>query len=348
MILEFNRALNYMFYGMTKCHVQDYNANMFVGDINDYRYFFNGAYNKDIKKEDIKKLYFTANSRYPRVKVSELTDIKRTTKPANADAIVVTGCTDNRRPEVIHIFKVDYQDLSIGYVISDWKFKRLLEAHNYVESFAIEYISNDIVSDFQEQWRHLKPKTKDIKIEYLGFKPHMYLTMNEVKEMKLIDENRGKCITEAQLDKIIQTELEEFNDEGLKSFIDLINSKDPGVVKLGVEMLNNFNFSKYKCRVFVALCEARGGDTSYNFVAFDNVLTTLGVSKNDFRRFQGNKLGAIHRIYKNIIDSEDKLYARQIMLDYIKFEVQKQLKNFENFLTTYEIGLKYSIDLLED
>jgi hypothetical protein len=176
----------------------------------------------------------------------------------------------------------------------------------------------------------------------------MYLTINEVKEMKIIDEFRGKCITEAQLDKIIQAELEDFNDEGLKSFIDLINSKDPGVVKLGVEMLNNFNYSKYKCRVFVALSEAKGGDTSYNFVAFDNVLTTLGVSKNDFRRVQGNKLGAIHRIYKNIIDPEDKLYARHIMLDYIKGEVQKGFKNFESFFTTYDIGLKYSIDLLED
>jgi hypothetical protein len=348
MILENNRVLSYSFYGTTKCHVYDYHPNMFVGEINDYRYFFNGAYIKDVKKEDIKKLYFTANSKYPRVKVSELTEIKRTTKPSNADVIVVAGCNDNTKVERLHIFKVDYKDLSIGYALENWRFKQVVEAHNYVETFAIEYITKDIINDFQGQWRHLHPETENIKVEYLGIKPHMYLTMDEVKEMKLIDENRGKCITEAQLDKIIQAELEEFNDEGLKSFIDLINSKDPGVVKLGVEMLNNFNFSKYKCRVFVALCEARGGDTNYNFVAFDNVLTTLGVSKNDFRRFQGNKLGAIHRIYKNIIDKEDKLYARGTMLEYVKDEMQRHLKNFENFLTTYEIGLKYSIDLLED
>jgi hypothetical protein len=56
----------------------------------------------------------------------------------------------------------------------------------------------------------------------------------------------------------------------------------------------------------------------------------------------------MQRIYKNIIDPEDKLYARNMMLDAIKNEFQKQLKNFEGYLTTYEIQLKYSIDLLED
>lgn len=222
-----------------------------LGTDNDLVQFFNNLKrNKiDIKPED--KIYFCKSSSYPRHRLANFTDNKRTIKTDKADYIVVPN----------EGFEFYTKDEDIDFIFKDIntdKFYKIYSGRSYIygmtEKSMIDFAANNYLKnpyniktkeDFIKQY--LK-ETLGSEFELVPFKKLVFDSGNFKDDIfDLYNNYSDKLITENQLDTYInsQGEVIDLDQEKFEMLNKMLADKTGQSVGLALRMMNSFDSTKH-------------------------------------------------------------------------------------------------------
>lgn len=195
----------------------------------------------EITKDD--KIYFSKDSSYPRHRLRNFTENKRTILKDKADYIVVPNSSYILADDEISLYKdqddtyyIIEENNRYGYMMRDVNLKTLIEKET----------GRKDLSTLKEYMIHVLT-TKGINLTEV--KGKVFLTTNGSKEnpVEIYMDHKDKLISEAQLDAYINSKGDalEMTDEQFTMLDNLLKSKEQQTVNLGLRTLNSFDTNKY-------------------------------------------------------------------------------------------------------
>ena len=206
--------------------------------------------------------YFDASSKYPRTKI-QICNYKRCIKPSKANVIVIEN--------------------PVKWVLVEQPFT-LLTDDNFVYAIPSEEFYLKFKGD----------PTAVVIDKNIGYKFNGELHIIYSGKIKLLDDPsnivtqfnngsyKGPFITDADLDKTINTSLPDPNLEELKTIKEMLDSSDKNIIKLGAMMAAGYNITKWPLVFRVMLC-SRGAwvrpENGGSAVIIEQMRSTLKIPK---------------------------------------------------------------------
>lgn len=251
-------------------------------------------------------LYFDESSKFPRYKLT-ISANKRCIKPVKADFIVVN---DFRDPISIStrycIFKNDIDYFMISEGDYDSEFKTTLS--NLINR----------VTPFQE--------LGDLELVYSG--PIMVLDKTNNYIFKWMNGDYTQSfITDENLDKQLNELCPEPTAEELNSIVEMLDSDDDNVVKLGTKMLSGYNVTKYPLTFrLILLSRNKWWMWTRNTVSTKQMVDSLHING---RNVTDNFAYALYYVEEDGFEytAEDVALAKQICAPMVEKYLMEQWRN---------------------
>lgn len=301
-----------------------------------------------------KKVYFDPLCNYPRFKLSTLTNIKRCLDPSKADSIILrprewklyqsyTSVSSNTTNKYIVLHSISYD----CYYLIDYYPEWLRDTQEWatLQRYIVQY-SSDATSKLHSWASALKNSgilPLDCTIVYYG----EIILMNEVEVTHITNlYSKYMLITyDTELDKFVSNLLQQPNQEDIETISRMLSSTDESVVGMGIKLLSNYDLSHSICAVGIMIIQHWDhiANSSVNkSVGFEHVLSILGLNRYDLNYNNRNKM--INDLYQSSPDDQDKMLARNVVINNIKLEMQQTWERYEKRFDNLKLSYQFTIE----
>lgn len=328
---------------------------IYLGDVESIRNEINKKLNP-VGPDKFAKVYFDPNCKYPRFKLSSLTDIKRCLDPSKADTVIISDPTINnyisrvrtiykKFKEVLILYSttencyylIDYCPDKLINRAEDPKFQSLFSKYADIKEVGLRRWSSALINS--------KVLPSDCKEFYSG---KVVLTHTD-EETQFINNLFTKYMLltyDTELDRFIANGLQKPTDEDLQTLQRIFASTDNSVVDMGLKLLSNYDLSSHVCSVGIILANSWGNINSSRVsrsVGFTQVLSSLGLRRQDLNTYNVDDI--INVLYKKSNNPQDKERARNIIAQKISEAIEKEwkakyAKKFNNFNFTFKFTIE--------
>lgn len=228
---------------------------------------------KKPKPSEVTKLYFSKKSKYPRYKLREFTNIKKTLKVENADFIVHPRFYLKYMHNNFYSYNNCFKDFdnNVVYLATDGGVMNLFPKEKKKEACDTKFLC--LLKEVYKASENTKP---------IG---------NLIFYKNIVDENlldqivtyKKSVISDEYLSKIVSTNLLKFDEENYQMIDDMLSSTDNSNVSLGLEMLTSYNYNENPFRVAFLLFKNLKSvryNKSANSTAFQEMLSYLNLNKH--------------------------------------------------------------------
>lgn len=317
---------------------------IFLGNVSDIDNEINSKINPN-SPTSFDKIYIDKCCKYPRFKISALTNIKKCLDPTKADSVIISqhnftdydGTIANCHLRKYHLDTtiIMYSKKADCYYFLDY-YPFCLANSDVRDNLDTWIIKN---SSFKEsnksasynnlmRWCSSLINAKVLPNDCVEFYNGNVVLLKNDAEIAFINNlyNRYMKITyDTELDRFINNGIEKTTDEDLDTIKRMISSDDETVVGMGLKLLSNYDITSSICSIGYILGEnyrnvLRSGIS--NSVGFKQVLATLSLCRDDLARGDINHI--INKLYNVSEDKEDKEKVRKYVID----KTKKMTKNF--------------------
>lgn len=219
----------------------------------------NALKNKHAPIEKVSKLYFDPISTYPRFKIKD-TKFSRVIKLDNCDAVVVP---DELPFKVTNTSYEIYKGETTVYIFSGDFIK---ETDPTIYKNIMKYGET-----FSDALRTIGTLPKDTKLVFSGelcfCESHLTQVLNNIVD------TYKKYVTEKEVDEIVNKSLEKLTEESAISINDMLSSKDPSSVEIGLKILQGIDVLSTPLAVATLLFG------NYQNISKNKAMATTGVSQ---------------------------------------------------------------------
>ena len=313
-----------------------------------------------------KTVYFDANCKYPRYKLSEYSTLKKKLDPAKADCCVIS------KPS----FEIDYLNVgpngkSLGdleqnivtkqvvlysakndmyYLIWDTKTPKWNSAcmrdrtyNKFLQNNGLTtatYTLGQYVSDLA-QWNIIPQDCKQVYVGTITAIPNnLYITIENICNTYM------QVIYDTELDAFISQTLKIMDAEDIKTLTTMLSSKDGSVVAMGIKLLATYNIQERICTTGTMII-SNWDNIRYNnvrsSVGFQNIIKQLELDPGEFTGsvYRQNRL--INKLYSLSKNKDDREACRNTILEQIK---QRLMKDFEEYSKEFDnLGMSLTIEI---
>lgn len=313
-----------------------------------------------------KTVYFDANCKYPRYKLSEYSTLKKKLNPAKADCCIISkpsfdidylnvgpngkcwGDLDQNnltKQVVMYSAKKDMYYLIWDTETPKWNgsgmrdrtYNKFLQNNGFTTA---TYTIGQYVSDLV-QWNIIPQDCKQVYIGTITAIPNnLYTTIENICNTYM------QIIYDTELDAFISQTLKIMDAEDIKTLTTMLSSRDASVVAMGIKLLATYNIQERICTTGTMII-SNWSNIRYNnvrsSVGFQNIIKQLGldigeISDNMYRQ---NKL--INKLYNLSKNEDDRNACRNTILEQIK---QRLMKDFEEYSKEFEnLGMSLTIEI---
>lgn len=328
---------------------------IFLGEISD----INNEINKKLNPSDpstFKKVYFDPNCKYPRFKLSSLTNIKRCLDFTKADTVIISqpdfepykvkaAVEDKCREDVLILYSrrndtyyfIDYYPDKLRKSSEDQKFQALLSKYADLQTVGLHRWASALIRG------NILPT--DCKEVYYG-KVILTNTTNDIQFINNLFTQYMLITYDTELDRFISTALQQPTMEDLETIGRMLSSTDNSVVGMGLKLLSNYDISTSVCSVGILIAQNWGNISSSSVsksTGFEQVLKTLGLNRLELNRYEIDAI--INTLYKNSTDKEDREKARNIVKQKIIAEIQKDWESkYAKKFVNLGLDFKFTIE----
>lgn len=319
-------------------------AGIFLGNVSDIDNEINSKINPD-SPANFDKVYIDKQCKYPRFKISELTDIKRCLDPTKADSVIISqhSFTDYKGT-IANCYSYEHPlDTTIIMYSKKANCYYFFDYYPFIMAFDAARDNLDIWitknSSFKEsnksesynnlmRWCSSLINAKVLPDDCVEFYNGSVVLLKNDIEIAFVNNlyNRYMKITyDTELDRFINNGIEKMTDEDLDTIKRMISSKDKTVVGMGLKLLSNYDITSSICSLGRILCENHENvlmSGAFNSVGFKQILATLSLQRADLSRGDVNYI--INKLYNVSKDKEDKEKAKQYVIN----QTERMIKSF--------------------
>lgn len=359
-LVDFGKYPGYAFLDSYKRYRDEYNPmntrGIFLGDLGDINNTINSKLNL-INPSTFKKVYFDPNCKYPRFKLSTLTNIKRCLDPSKADTVIISkmdfkeyeypsNCLGNKDPkEIIIMFSEKancyYYFDYYPYHLNNKHFTASL--HNFIDKAA------EPKTIGVRKWISALINSNIIPSDCTEFYNGNVILLKTNNEIEFINNlyNKYMLITyDTDLDRFISAGLQQPTMEDLETIGRMLSSTDNSVVGMGLKLLSNYDISTSICSVGILIAQNWrnvGSSSISRSTGFEQVLKTLGLTRIELNNYEIDKI--INILYKNSTDEKDKEKARNIIKQKVIAEIQRNWEStYAKKFTNIDFNFKFTIE----
>lgn len=350
--------------GLTSINRWDINKGLFDASImylgsNDQlkRYIEAHLYKGDVK--DIKSLYLTKSSVYPRDKIRLQKDIKLTIKKEKATVMVIsdhsfqTFTTHNgaygkfltfKEMSILHSPKEDTYYCIDGYPLNmNPAFQPVFEKYAPPKDYYSEYD----IRRFAAFLINSKFLPEDTHTLYYG----PVILNTTVKEANILRDYASidmQVIYDTDLDTIICKDQESLTFENVNSISTMLSSTDKVTVELGLKILGAMNIKERRAtvKILMLLHWKTIKDTKFVYsVGFKHFLNLMGLTIGDINRLTNYGMNeSLADAYQKADNEEDKKIARQLAIAYINKTVNQQFDILVARMKALDLKVNISVE----
>lgn len=279
--------------------------------------------NRPVDLQNVKKVYFSSQSKFPRTRLSIVDDIKRTIKLDNAEAIVadcwlVTGAPSGRNNSQYVLYSAEVDQF-------------------YVVSLPLEKM--DIPTTIEEVISTLLPE--DAKIIHTG----KLLYIDE--DTTVLVNSTLPIINSIDLDRYLASNLPDLTPDMLESIEQMCISSDYSTQEMALKSLMSFNIYKSLYPIITLLHEVKGRIEYCDYTsstAFTYFMKCIGF--HNFHDFLTTY--QLYDVYTRVtqtieLELDDFDYMRNYMIDYLTNCVNSFVQQHRKEINTFNINLKLDV-----
>jgi hypothetical protein len=300
-------------------YIYDNDAIAFENKLNEIK-------DEDNKIDGVKSVYFSKLSKFPRTAINDY-NIKRRIKPEKADAIIYSI------PE-----HIPYQGYIPGNMVKDVETGELFIIREEVLWYRTMQkmglaSTNDRKRDLDNIYEWFFNGKKCEILSETGEHRYFYIMeLKFIKEYQDILNFKGLKLLDSALRDYINNQNEDADADTLDSIEDYIKSNDSETVVMGLNLLYNFNVKSQAVRIGELLLNNNYmiiTSKEWRSAKFDNMLSLLGITKEQFRNYGPSNLNSIITIYSALIanteDPEDGNRGRLFIVERIQQTIIYQI-----------------------
>lgn len=313
-----------------------------------------------------KTVYFDANCKYPRYKLSEYSNLKKKLNSAKADCCVISKPSFNinylnvgpngkswgdldqnnlTKQVVMYSAKKDMYYLIWDTETPKWNsmcmrdrtYNKFLQNNGFTTA---TYTLAQYVSDLA-QWNIIPQDCKQVYVGTITAIPNnLYTTIENICNTYM------QVIYDTELDAFISQTLKIMDAEDIKTLTTMLSSKDESVVAMGIKLLATYNIQERICTTGTIII-SNWSNIRYNnvraSVGFQNIIKQLGLDTSELTDniYRQNKL--INKLYNLSKNKDDREACKNTVIEKIK---QLLIKNFEEYSKEFEnLGMSITIDI---
>lgn len=313
-----------------------------------------------------KTVYFDANCKYPRYKLSEYSTFKKKLNPAKADCCIISkpsfdidylnvgsngkswGELDQNKITkqiVMYSAKKDMYYLIWDITTPKWNgsgmrdrtYNKFLQNNGFTTA---TYTMAQYTSDLA-QWNIIPQDCKQVYVGTITAIPNnLYTTIENICNTYM------QVIYDTELDAFISQTLKIMDSEDIKTLTTMLSSRDGSVVAMGIKLLATYNIQERICTTGTMII-SNWSNIRYNnirsSVGFQNIIKQLGLDTGELtdNMYRQNKL--INKLYNLSKNEDDRNACRNTILEQIK---QRLIKDFEEYSKEFEnLGMSITIDI---
>ena len=313
------------------------------------------ALNKSILQNSINTLdnytttIFSVNSKYPRYKLKQLSNLKRTNSIDKSDFIIIPNVdyrvsdlrSSYRNLNATSVYYSKSEDCYyvFNFILDPWynfskKLWELFQKASNKEDQDLDCMFNALVNTGK--------LPKDLELIYVG---DIVYIGKEYLELDHILYNGKKCIEEQALDSILSNQQQKLTEEELVSIEQMLKSQDQSVVSVGLKLLtatdvryNAIRIGKMLKRNWYNIWDNKASKS----VGFLSTLQALSLTPNIIKNRSVDDI--INATYKICTNDEDKRVCREEIIKEvhrrITNDVCRQLHVFNNLNITCNFELE--------
>lgn len=313
-----------------------------------------------------KTVYFDANCKYPRYKMSEYSSLKKKLNPAKADCCVITkpnfeidylnvgpngkswGDLDQNKltkQVVMYSTKEDMYYLIWdtetpkwnGSSMRDRTYNKFLQNNGFTTAtYTMAQYTSDLV-----QWNIIPQDCKQVYTGTITAIPNnLYTTIENICNTYM------QVIYDTELDAFISQTLKIMDAEDIRTLTTMLSSKDESTVAMGIKLLATYNIQERICTTGIMII-SNWNNIRYNnvrsSVGFQNVLKQIGLDTSEISDSMYRQNRLINKLYNLSKNKDDRDACRNTILEQIK---QRLIKDFEDYSKDFEnMGMSLTIDI---
>nr|DAE20139.1 MAG TPA: hypothetical protein [CrAss-like virus sp. ctYsL76] len=289
----------------------------------------------DVK--NISKLYFDANSKYPRFKLAAVPNICRCIKPEKADCVVINDINFSnyvprtsvsiKSPNDVNSILILYSAIMNCYYLIDYCPNNIYNdtAREQFKLLLQPFINYDLLTI--DNWGQTLIKSgilpSDCEQFYCG---PIILTFNNA-QTEFLDNlftKYNKVIYDTELDLLISDNLPPMTDECLQTLSCMLSSSDQATVDMGLKMLSSYDLRLHKCSVSTILLYnwqyCKNSDV-YISTGFRQVLQTLNIHPKTIDKYwiEYN----INQLYEKCDNPDDLERTKKIIINHLENQIKR-------------------------
>lgn len=312
----------------------EYAHSIYLGDETTIKNEISKKVIDNVDINNISKIYFDPNCKYPRFKLDVLAGIKRSLNPAKADCVVITK--DKSFPNYVSrpasLLKhskilILYSKTEDCYYFVDY-YPDMTYTKAYQNHFKLllkpflEYEDLDLAS-----WAEVLIKCgvlpSDCAHFYYG---SVVLTYNDEQTAFLnnLYTVYNNIILDTELDRLVSNNLQPITDDVLQTLSTMLSSNDPSTVDMGLKMLSGYDLRSHKCSVSTLLLynwqHCKNSDV-YISTGFRQVLQTLNIHPKTIDKYwiEYN----INQLYEKCDNPDDLERTKQIIINHLENQIKR-------------------------
>lgn len=154
-----------------------------------------------------------------------------------------------------------------------------------------------------------------------------------------------KITYDTDLDSFINIALQKPGQEELDTINRMLSSTDESVVGMGLKLLTNYDLSESICSIGIIIANNWNNitrSTVSNSVGFEHVLSLLKIDKHEFSHRDEKFI--INKLYDTSTNDNDKMKARNIVVNKVALELQKTLDRYRDRFPNLNLSFNFTVE----
>lgn len=330
-----------------------YNNTIYLGSIDNVKSIFKSKLINTFPST-VKKVNFAPTCKYPRFKLSQLSDIKRVLDPSKADVGILSEFPNISTYNVLsNMCDMDTQVI-IGYSqsMSCYIYLDLLPNRFYDTTTLYRFNKairktnkGNAVNSKDELWNVLVNYgtiPSDTKIIYNG--EIVFGTKNECLTLEYIQNKYMQIVYDTELDRIINATSSIPTDDDFKSLHTMLTSKDDAIIGMGLKLLSSYNIQERLGSVTFLLAtnwRRIKNVSTINSVGFKNVLNVLKLDLSDFNYHSLEYL--LGKVYTQSTNKDDREMMRNRIVEYVADQLSSSAISYKNEFDQFNLNIDIKV-----
>lgn len=296
-----------------------------------------------------KKVYFDKLCTYPRFKLSEKTNIKRSLKPTNVDSCIIS-----KQKFEEHSWWESYvrYNTLIAYALSTNTYYIITSMSDMGYKAVRDFLSTElsIIPGVNNQHKLLNKLIainklpSDTIVYYEG--RMIYLSDSQTEFINNIQNVYMKITYDTELDAFINANLEALKGDEAKEIDKMLKSTDKTVVGVGMKLLSNYDANAYQCTLAILIISNWSNiidNSVYKSTGFKQVLKSIGLDGYSHHWSTPDE-AILNDLYKTSTNVADKSYCKEIVIAKLKEKFRAWKQSYIEKFNDLELNVSISIE----